>query len=170
MKLIITVVFLFVATNAFSQSFGIKAGLNHSNVFEENNNGEVSNDYKLNIGINIGFAVEFLLNENLFIEGNIFLNNKGYKLIDKEPSLEWEVERLLNLYYIDISSLIKYSFPFNQLSIFGTIGPYFGVGVDGQIKHNAISYGMKMRMTNDIKWGDKKETSLDEGIKSSFWQ
>lgn len=133
-----------IAINSYGQTFGIKGGLNLSDTRyspdEENLPG-------MNPGFHIGPVMELDLNSVFSCETGILLTTKGFKINSFPPDetgIEEKYKLKINLYYIDVPLNVKAKLKLNGFDIYGSAGPYLGIGVKGKGKYES---------------GDEKETS-----------
>ncbi len=152
-------------TNA--QTFGLKAGLNLSNMLEKDDDDTYSNDYKMNPGFHIGGTVDVPISDILSFESGLLLTTKGFKY--EEEVMGISVKTKANLYYLDIPLTLKASHELSEgLKIFGAVGPYVGIGLSGKIKATAEYLGVEETEEEDVKWGSDEENDdikrLDMGL------
>jgi hypothetical protein len=133
----------------YAQTFGIKGGLNLSNIIEKDKT-QSYND-KMIPGIHLGATVGIPLSgESILLEPGILLDMKGSKYVETNYSETYVV------YYLDIPLNLKVVFGSNKIKVFGTLGPYIGVGLSG--KDSWTSAGVKKSET--IKWGNDANNDL----------
>lgn len=150
-RLSIAVLLLTTVTESFAQTFGIKAGLNLSNMLVKNNDYTDSDDFKMNPGFHIGPTAEFEINKMLSFETGLLLSTKGFK-----ESYGGETYKL-NLLYLDIPLAAKATFGIGSTKIYGIFGPYIGVGLSGKSKYEFEGESIE----EDIKFGsDEDEDDL----------
>ena len=141
----LVVLISFLPLVSFSQIFGVKAGLNLSKMILKDDDIDLTDEFDLKPGLLIGPTVEFPLTQDLTLESGILLSSKGIKDSFKETYQGgyYESTTTLNLWYIDIPILFKWNFQINEkTNLFPAIGPYVGIGVQGQSKNESKSnYG-----------------------------
>ena len=130
-----------------------------------------SDDFKMRPGFNIGATAEFPLSEMFSFETGLLLSTKGfnYSLEETEMGETIKLEWNTNLLYLDIPFLAKSSFDLGyDKKIYGTFGPYVGVGISGKSKIKATFEGETETDEETIEWGSDKESSdfkrLDFGL------
>lgn len=153
-KSLLVVFFSFIVLNSFSQKFGVKAGLNLSNMLEKDNEVTYSEDYKMKLGFNVGGNIEISFNDMLSFEPGLSLSTKGYKIKMEEDGVE--VKGSVNLLYIDVPLNAKASFDLGGAKLFVLAGPYAGFGITG--KYKVKSEGISIEQ--DIEWGTDEESDL----------
>ena len=115
--LLIVVIALTMTTESFAQTFGIKAGLNLSNMHYEEDAVTYSDGFKIKPGFHLGASVEYPINEMISFETALLLSTKGYKHSGKDDT-GTEVNSKASLFYIDIPFTAKASY--RSGSTFGT--------------------------------------------------
>jgi hypothetical protein len=165
-KLILIVVVLTMTTESFAQKFGIKAGLNLSNVLIKDNYDTYSDNLKMHPGFHIGATAEFPFSEMMSFETGLLLTTKGYKYNESEA--DYEYSEKASAYYLDIPITAKASFNVGGPKIYGLLGPYVGIGLTGKYKSEGNYYGQTFSETEDIKWGSDPDVDhlkrLDFGL------
>lgn len=165
-KMLIVIIAITMATESYAQIFGIRAGLNLSNMLDKDDEGTYSNDFKMKPGFNVGSTVEFPINEMFSFESGLLLSTKGYKLSGKDSyeGETWEYKESINLLYLDIPLSGKAYFDFKGTKVYGAFGPYLGFGLSGKYKYEEPGDSDK----EDIKFGSDKEKDdlkrLDYGL------
>ena len=135
------------AANSSAQTFGIKGGLNLSNIVIKIDGDKLDSELKMNPGFHIGPIMELDLNKVFSIETGILLTTKGFRInstLSDETGAEEPYKVKSNLYYIDIPVNAKATIEFNGFDIYGSVGSYLGVGIKGK---------------GEFELGDEKETS-----------
>jgi len=128
-KLILLVAIFCVAPQVYSQTFGIRAGLNLSNLnFKADGESE---NLDMKPGFQLGPTAEFAFGEKFAFETGLLFSTKGTQ------SKEAGITDKLTLVYLDIPLNIKAYVPAGDIKIFGLVGPYIGVGISGKEKYEA---------------------------------
>ncbi|WP_430931188.1 porin family protein [Saccharicrinis sp. 156] len=167
--LLVTAISL-LSFQTYAQTFGIKGGLNLSNVLAKDDDDTYSDDFKMNPGFHIGPTVEFPLNEMVSFESGLLLSTKGFKSSEKETDMgdTWEYEVKLNAVYIDIPLTAKTTFDVGGAKIYGIFGPYVGIGLSGKEKEEYTQDGETETYEADIEWGNDEDEDhlkrLDYGL------
>jgi outer membrane protein W len=152
---------------ANAQSYGLKAGLNLSNMLNKDDDDTYSNDYKMNPGFHIGAIVDVPFNDLLSFETGLLFTTKGMKYEDEY--LGTDLTTKVNLYYLDIPLTLKASYELGEgLKMFGAVGPYVGVGLSGKIKSTTEYLDNETTNDDDIEWGSDEDEDdlkrLDMGL------
>lgn len=109
------------STGAFAQaSFGVKAGLNFSNM-PQKFGGEKVDDIKLKPGFNIGAFADLKLSDLLAVEAGLQVETKGYRM--KEESFGVTYKQSLNLIYVTIPVDARFNFG----DFYVLAGPYWAL-------------------------------------------
>ena len=169
-KLSIVVLLLAMGTESFAQTFGVRAGLNLSNMLAKDEDGTYSDDFKMNPGFHIGPTMELPINEMFTFETALLLSTKGFKMSEKESfnGDTYEAKVKLNLLYLDIPLTAKASFDVGGVKLFGTFGPYIGIGLSGKAKYEETYNGETDKEEEDINFGSDEDEDdfkrLDWGL------
>jgi len=140
MKKVSQILILFVlvafAKESFSQEFGVKAGLNFSNMLAKDNDVTLSDDYKSKLGFQFGPVVEFPFSDLLSLETGLMFTTRGFKTEDSGSSfgVDWESKRSVNVNYLDIPINLRAGFDVGSMRIYGNFGPYIGIALSGKYK------------------------------------
>lgn len=126
MKFFIVVALLAIATGSYAQTFGVKAGLNLSNMVIKDDDHTYSDDYEMKPGFHLGPIAEFPINDMLTFETGLIISAKGFKYSEDSYDMK------LNLYYLDIPLTAKASYDAGFGKIYGLLGPYLGIGLSGK--------------------------------------
>jgi len=170
MKMLIVIIAITMAKESYAQIFGIRAGLNLSNMLDKDDEGTNSNDFKMKPGFNVGPTVEFPINEMVSFESGLLLSTKGFKYDEKgtDGGETYEYNVKSNLLYLDIPLTAKAHFDVKAAKIYGAFGPYIGIGLSGKVKSEDTSMGQTDKSDETIKWGSDKENDdlkrLDYGL------
>lgn len=116
--------------------YGVTGGVNVSS-YSMHASG-MSLDADSRVGFNVGFKVEmgaaFIL-DGFYFDGSLLLSSKGAEF---NTSVDGEaVNNIVRPYYLEIPLHIGYRHTVGKsgnVSLFGTFGPYFAVGIGGKNK------------------------------------
>ena len=162
-KLILIPLMLVIFSVAHAQIYGIRAGLNLSNVHLKYDNTVLSEDFKMNPGFLLGPTADFLLSDYLSIETGILLSTKGFKTSEKESyqNETMEYKSKLNLLYIDIPVALKGRISLSDnIDLFVSAGPNIGFGVSGKSKSEFIYNGETETSEENVEWGTDPKKSM----------
>ena len=158
-KLLLVVIVLTMVTESYAQTFGVKAGLNLSNMVIEADEMFDYEDLKMNPGFHIGGILGFPISDMFSFETGLLLSTKGFKLNEKENSYEYKNK--MNLFYLDIPLTAKASFDVGDAKVYGVLGPYFGIGLSGKTKSEYSYEDETETDEEEVKWGsDEDEDDL----------
>ena len=170
-KLFLVVIAFTMATDElFAQNFGLKGGLNLSNMLMKDDDDTYSDDYKMKPGFHVGATAEFPLSEMFSFETGLLLSTKGFQISEEETEMgeTYKMEGKLNLLYLDIPLTGKAKFDVGGAKIYGVFGPYVGMGLSGKSKYEATYDGETETEEEDIEWGSDEDESdlkrLDFGL------
>jgi hypothetical protein len=146
------IVLLIITTASYAQIFGVKAGLNLSTMLLKDNDGNYSDAFKMNPGFHAGVTGEFPLTEMFSFETGLLLSTKGLKSNQNYAFLggTTETKGKLNLLYLEIPITAKASFHLRNIKIYGTFGPYIGMGLSGKNKYEITEMGVTSTDENSI--------------------
>jgi hypothetical protein len=134
----IAVVVLFTMNaKSFAQTFGVRAGLNVSNMLLKSD--ENTADTKAKVGFQIGGTAEFEITEMFSFETGLFLSTMGYKYDGLMG------DYTTNLLYLNVPLTGKARYELDNINLYGLFGPYIGLGLSGKYKNDDDS--------EDVKWG-----------------
>lgn len=127
LKFAIPVILFFMVTNAFAQtSFGIKGGLNLTDVKTSEDEDDSASSIKP--GFHIGAILDQSINDAFSIETGLILDTKGVTYKDEFGNATY------NTYYLNIPINFKAGYNYGNLKIFGTAGPYVATALSSKIK------------------------------------
>ena len=135
----VAVLFTYSA-DSFAQTFGVRGGLNMSNMLLKSD--ENTADTKAKVGFHIGGTAEFEITDMFSFETGLFLMTMGYKY--EVLSVDYKT----NLLYLNIPITAKARYELDNFSLYGLFGPYIGLGLSG--KNNSV----------DIEWGSGDSDNL----------
>ena len=119
-------ILMVTSVSAQNLSFGVKAGVNFSNMVADGNSGDMK------IGPVAGVTVDYGITENLFLLTGLDLSVKGTKESDYDYSLTY------NPLYLQIPIHVAYKFSVveaENVKFVVEAGPYVAYGVAGKIKY-----------------------------------
>ena len=131
------VTFTMFSLSTYSQSIGIKAGLNISNMKFDWVDQTTSETFKSYFGFHVGITGEF--GNKLSFAPAVLLSTKGAKV-------DSEFGEQTTLLYLDIPLNLKYTHDMGSAKIFGLVGPYIGIGLSGTYEFDGAE--------EDISFGD----------------
>ncbi len=141
----------YLSSNA--QSLIIKGGLSMSNMTIKDDNATYSDDFKTKTGFHIGVAGELPLFAGVIFEPGLMFATKGYKIDLADASI--------SLNYVDVPLNLKYKLDIGNFAIWGSVGPYIGVGFSGKRKMTLLGKDIE----EDVEFGEDKDLKmLDYGL------
>ena len=141
-KKFFSVLFVVVLSANYVQaqfSFGVRAGLNLTNVSMKYDGGKDETlKPKYKHGFQIGIVGEYGISDNLSIQPSILFATQGYKLGPTEfimdDMLGWKEEVTVNINYLQIPVNAQYKMDLGGSSLLLQAGPYFGFAFGGKKK------------------------------------
>lgn len=152
-----------MASESFAQTFGVRGGLNLSNMLIKDDVETYSNEFEMNPGFHLGVTADFPISDVISFETGLLLSTKGFKISEKETIMgeTYEIKNKLNLFYLDIPLTAKAMFDVGGAKIYGTFGPYIGVGLSGKSKFEMTFNGETESDEETIEWGsDENESDI----------
>jgi len=142
-----------------AQTFGLKAGLSLSNMQITSTGGSLYTlDFKEKPGFHFGPTLDIPISKILSIEPGVIFTTKG--MMYSETDYDYKATAKFNLYYIDVPLNFKASFDLGPVTLFGTLGPYVGVGIKGNLLAEEKDEGFVEKETEEIKWGNAQGALL----------
>jgi len=132
-------IFTTLTFSIYAQSFGIKGGLNISNLKFDWEDESSSETFDSRFGFHVGLTAEF--GNTLKLAPEILLSTRGC-VIDADPGGAFK------MLYLDIPVYLKYTHDMGSAKIFAQAGPYLGVALSGTSEVNGAD-DEKMTFGND---------------------
>jgi hypothetical protein len=137
---------LTLVSESYSQTFGIKGGLNFANMTYSGEGTSAS--AKSIIGIHVGPVADIKLLENLSFNAGLIFSIKGTKTEGSSG-----VTSTLN--YLVVPLNIAYKFPISESAkFFLQAGPYVGYALSGKAKYSDVTENVKFGEKGGMKRGD----------------
>jgi len=152
---------LIFSQESFSQTFGVKAGLNLSNVIFKSN----AADFMVVPGFHAGASAEFPINRVFLFETDLLFSSRGYRESYENQYFEFKEETHYNYFEVPLKVKAFFSTPVMTFSVFA--GPYFGFGICGKDKGIESSNGEITSWSDKIEWGSGQNDlfkRLDYGL------
>lgn len=151
--------FLLFAMTAFSQSIGLRVGVNSTNfgvAFDDDITSEDEFAFDAVIRFQAGLVAEFPIAGPVGIETGLFYTGHGAKNDFLGTSYETRLD------YLQLPLLLKLRGEVGQISLFLHAGPYASFAISGVNKFEIAGVGT----TEDIDFGDKdgEYSRLDFGL------
>lgn len=158
-NLLFILLLISMASSSFAQSFGIKAGLNLSNMVQKDDDDTYSDDFKMLPGFHVGVVADIPFSDMFSFEPGLLLSTKGFKYEESEEYMgeTMEAKMKMSLFYLDIPLNLKASFGSDDTKFYGTFGPYLGMGLSGKYKSEITFMGETEEEDEDVKWGTDEE-------------
>ena len=150
---------LIVTTQTFAQvKFGVKAGLNLSNMTQKDDTHTYSNNYKMKTGFHFGVTAEFPISESFSFEPGMLYSSKGYT----EKETDYKVTAGVNYLEIPMNAIYKINLGGTMMLI--SAGPYLGFALSGKYKGTERGHDFD----ESINIGNNEDTddikALDYGL------
>lgn len=140
LNLLVLLITLSVSVS-FAQRFGVKGGLNITNLNVENHN------YDPKLGFHLGPVAEFHFGNIFGLETGVLLTTKGgtEKIGDDKYKI--------NLTYLEFPVHARAGYDFGTTRVYGILGPYFGFALGGSYKNNVddVKTTTKIDFGTDMK-------------------
>ncbi|MCA0363066.1 MAG: PorT family protein [Bacteroidetes bacterium] len=164
------ILMLLLSSLTFGQKIGVRLGASLADISYKSDGEDYNSDLKTRVGFHAGVFGEMPLSDNLAFELGLILNQKGYRLSesDSEDGYDYSYSGSASVIYADIPLNIKYYHELdNDLSVFGTFGPYVGAGILGKTKFKYTSNGKSDSDSEKIVFGNDDDSDfkrLDYGL------
>jgi len=154
-NLIVLIVAVLTASYAQAQTtFGARAGLNLTNVYQNDEKGNMKGLDWIP-GFQIGVVADYLLFEDLSIQPSILFSTQGAK---SEASVgNYKAKVTFNFHYIQIPINLQYKHDLDNMILLVQAGPYLGYGIGGKQKAEISQGGTKISDSKKIKFGSGDE-------------
>lgn len=166
-RLYTVVVALTITTELSAQNYGVRAGLNLSNMLLRSDGVTNYNGNVLHPGFHLGVTTEFPISQIFSFETGLIFTKKGYKFNLDAPIFpvgNYTQQSQANLYYLDIPLTAKVIHELNAVKLYGVFGPYMGLGMSGRVKSETIKDGETQRSEIDVEWGANNYKRFDFGL------
>jgi hypothetical protein len=159
------VILVFVAvalTASYAQAqftFGVRAGLNLTNMVFKDNGATVTG--KMKPGIQLGVTGEHAITDAFAIQPGLLFSMQGYKMEEEGP-----LKGAIALNYIQIPVNVQYKLDLSGMKLLLQAGPYLGIAVNGKFKMKAGSQedSMDIRFKSSNGGGDYKRGDFGLGV------
>jgi len=160
LKTTLMILVVLVCHSVSGQTFGIKGGLNLSNLLNKDNDFKYSEEYKLKPGFNLGVSMEMPVSGAVSFETGLILDSKGYKRNYMVNTTDHEVT--VNSIYLNIPLHFKFSTQMGNLNPYFLAGPYLGIGISGKISNKSINSGISSTQSYAINWGNDNNSDFKQ--------
>ena len=135
-KLLIFCLMVTMSVNCYSQTFGIKGGVNFANMSVSASGMGVN--LKSITTFHAGPVADFKLQDNLYFNTGLLFSLKGFKVED--ATFEDVTGGTLHLNYLEVPLNLAYKFPIKEQTKFLIqAGPYLGYALSGKAKSGGES-------------------------------
>ena len=151
-------------------TFGARAGLNLTNIYQKNGQGNMEGLDWIP-GFQIGVVADYRLLEDLSIQPGILFATQGAKAETKVSSYNAKVT--FNLNYIQVPINFQYKRDLNYMKLLVQAGPYIGYGIGGKLKAEISQGTASVSDSRKIKFGsgngdDFKALDFGFGLGAGF--
>jgi len=167
----ITLVALLAAATVFGANaqtrFGVKAGLNLSDVNGKGGGESYGDDTKMKVGFHVG-AVADIGFGSLYFQPGLLFSSKGTKTEFSDSGIT--AKSTMSLGYLEVPLTLGYRVEAGSAKVNLGLGPYIGFGLAGKFKTEVSGGGISAEEEADIKWGDDDDSdvrSMDYGLNIS---
>lgn len=124
----IAIIVLATSNTTFAQvKFGIRGGLNLTNMLVTNSNNKVNEFKKLKPGFQLGVTSKFIITEKLSLESGLLFSTKGFK--DKFPAFPVTT---FNVNYLELPIHAVYKIHLGKTNLLIQAGPYIAYALSGK--------------------------------------
>lgn len=163
-RLSIIVLLVSLTSEISSQTFGIKAGMNLSDMLIKESEVYIpydniaNNKTKIIPGFHIGAAAELPLFDLISVEADFLFSTRGSSLEEEEPfgSTTLVTKEKQNLYYLELPVTVKVPFSVRNFKLYGSAGGYGGLGLSGNIKTSYTFGDLVENESGTVNWGSEE--------------
>ena len=141
-----TTVFALGAKAQDKTTFGVRAGVNFTNLNGEDAAGH-DFDYKLKTGFNVGVNAEVPIAPDFYVQPGLLFSTKGAK---EEVTGQKDIKT--NISYLEVPINLLYKPTLGDGKLLLGFGPYIGIAVGGKMKQGSNDADLKF--ANDVKTTD----------------
>ena len=158
----IVIIVLVAATPTFAQvKFGLKGGLNLTNMLAKDNNQNLGKDFYIKPGFHLGATAAFSMSKKFGLESGLLFSTKGYM------TEFWSIKRTIQVNYLELPILAVYKIDLGRTNLLIHAGPYIGYALSGKLKANQPILGPNNDAKEEaLKIGNDK---LKDDIKPLDW-
>jgi hypothetical protein len=139
-------------------TFGVRAGVNFTNMNGEDLNGKDLN-YDIKTGFNIGVNAEIPVATDFYLQPGLLFSTKGYK--ESIPGTSDDAK--YNVSYLEIPINFLYKPVLGPGKLLLGFGPYIGLGIGGKIKYPGED--AKIKFKNDVSTADlNSDNAYQKGL------
>lgn len=139
-------------------TFGVRAGVNFTNVNGEDVNGKDLN-YDIKAGFNIGVNAEIPVASDFYLQPGLLFSTKGYKESVSGSSDDVKY----NVSYLEIPINFLYKPALGPGKLLLGFGPYIGLGIGGKVKFGKED--SKIKFKNDVSTADlNSDNTYQKGL------
>jgi hypothetical protein len=139
------------ATAQSKTTFGVRAGVNFTNMNGEDEDGDKLDHNKMKVGFHVGVNAEIPLADEFFLQPGVLFSTKGTKIdAGGDPKV--------NLSYIEVPVNFLYKADLGTGKLLMGVGPYVGFGIGGKIKGDGADVDIKFK--NDLG----EEELMDDNV------
>jgi len=150
----------------YAQTFGIRGGMNFPSMLYKDDEETYTDNNRLRPGFHIGGVFEYALSDAFSLEGDLLLSLKGLRELEKDDNYKYS--SWMNLFYLNIPVLAKYTFDAGNVKLYGAAGPYFGIGISGKATYKEEYDGESDSDTEKVEWGNDPDDDwlkrMDAGL------
>ena len=167
-KSIFVLFLMSLSVASFAQGITIKAGANFANI--KISDDEESETFDTKIGPLFGATIALPISELFSFEPGLLVSSKGFKLEDSFDFIgtTTDIKSTLQLLYLEIPLNVKAKFNVGNTKIYGSFGPYIGIGISGKSTSEVTVQGQTEKDEEDVNWGSDEEKDdvnrLDFGL------
>ncbi|WP_295940573.1 porin family protein [uncultured Alistipes sp.] len=147
-KVLLCILALTFSLTTFAQerTFGVRAGLNISDLTAKMGGASSSSDSRASFHVGFAYQQPILRTLPLYFETGLYLSGRGGS--DKEEG----VKEKYNMLYLQVPALVSWHFNVRSVSIQPLVGVYYGFGVHGKLKVDDV----KVDLFKEIEIEDTK--------------
>ena len=169
---------LLLSLNHYSQSLGLGAGINISQLSFNSGDTSEFGDYKSVLGLNIGVHYDVKFSDRVGMRIGLAYSSKGFGYKsgynasgglapsgDVAYSSSSMVESETRLNYMQLNPMLKYTLPLGgKTALYALLGPYISIGLQGDIsERQTYAYTDNINSVNNVNIDVSNEDEIQFG-------
>lgn len=142
--------------------FGIRAGLNLTDLHRRVQNQNASYDSKASFHAGVVYKQPLVKNAPLYLETGLYVAGQGARFsmsgstFDSSFNYKKNVKAEIDMLYLQIPILITQHFNYKNVSFQPAVGAYYGFGVSGKLKATMGGRSVEADLFKDSEFGAEK--------------
>ena len=155
-KIVLCLLAVAAGLTVFSQnesSFGVRAGLNVTNLELSAGGLSASMDSRASYHVGIAYQQPMLRMLPLYFETGLYLSGRGASIGAADLDLDVSGKAKFNMLYLQVPAVISWHFNIKSVSIQPLVGVYYGFGIHGKLKGDAAKIDLFKEISLPVQDG-----------------